>query len=462
MTRIGLRLAVFLMVAVALSACHSSEPTQSDLTGTWSLVVVDQGTVSTPDFAAGETVSRCNEGQRSSDPAAAIEIWDVKQAGTSIAVTDAVSGTPLASGTWSNGTPSFTGTGGNWRADASVCLGACCFDAVGTDGRLRHAIKIAGDAGGCQTGMDRWEANLGRALAAGSSVIDTRAGKVEYAIWGTTGPYLLVFHGGQGGYDQIPAFAPGIVGQGFRVVSWSRPGYLRTPLPAPSSPDDQADMAASPLDALGIGRVAAFGGSAGGPPLFSFALRYPERLWALVAESAVSTTYVPRTDTPYVNELMYLFANPGGMWAFNSMFEYNTVGTLGTLRILLRAVSTLDAPSFDAWVAGIVTDPVRVEQARAILLSMSPSVPRMVGTANDLFYDARMGNLPLAGIRAPTLVVHDTNDGDGDPSNATYSAATIPGARFHWVTGGSHILALADDAAEIARIQIAFLRQYAP
>ena len=173
----------------------------------------------------------------------------------------------------------------------------------------------------------------------------------------------------------------------------------------------------------------------------------------------MSRTYVPHSDLPYVNELMYLFSAPGGMWAFNGMFEYDP---LGTLRILLRTVSTLPDAAFDAWVAGIVADPVRLEQARAILVSMSPSVPRMGGTANDLAYDAVLGDLPLTGIRAPTLVIHGTADGDVDPANATYAAATIPGARLHWVEGGTHILALADDADGITSLELAFVRQFAP
>jgi len=109
-----------------------------------------------------------------------------------------------------------------------------------------------------------------------------------------------------------------------------------------------------------------------------------------------------------------------------------------------------------------MADPNRLQEAQTILISMSPSTPRMVGTGNDLYYDAQLGYLPLAGITAPTLVVHGTNDGDVDPVNATYTAATIPGAQLYWVNGGSHLLVLSDTIDTLTQVQLDFLHQHAP
>jgi len=346
----------FIAAIIFMSACSSS-PYTADISGVWGVVISQESMVSDNDPSKTGSISSCDTGWSSSDPGAGIELWNVTQTGSDFTATDAAnpaSVTPLATGFWSKGKLIFEGTTGTWSAEASVRAGACCFDAVGSDGRHWHAIKMTGIStdGGvsdeCQTGKNAWEAGLISVLESGSNLISTSAGEVEYAIWGDSGPYVIVFHGGQGGYDQIRAFSPGIIGKGYRIITWSRPGYLRTPLPLVSTPDDQADMAAALLDALGIDRVAAIGGSAGGPPLFSFALRHPNRLWALIAESAVSQTYMPRSDFPYVNELVYMFTNPGGMWIFNSMFEF---ATEGTLRIFLRTVSTLNESSFNLWVA---------------------------------------------------------------------------------------------------------------
>ena len=48
------------------------------------------------------------------------------------------------------------------------------------------------------------------------------------------------------------------------MIAMSRFGYLRTPMPADASPEAQADAHVCLLDALGIGKTAAMGGSAGG------------------------------------------------------------------------------------------------------------------------------------------------------------------------------------------------------
>src|SRR5262245_51229467 len=99
-------------------------------------------------------------------------------------------------------------------------------------------------------------------LAAGSQVIATRHGPIEYTSWGE-GPAVLVIHGAGGGYDQGVAIARAFGGDGFRWISPSRFGYLRTPLPADASTAAQADAFADLLDALNIKRVAILAFSGG-------------------------------------------------------------------------------------------------------------------------------------------------------------------------------------------------------
>ena len=90
-------------------------------------------------------------------------------------------------------------------------------------------------------------------LAAGSQIVATRHGPIEYTTWGE-GPPVLVIHGAGGGYDQGVSIARAFGGDGFRWISPSRFGYLRTPLSADASTADQADAFADVLDALNIKR----------------------------------------------------------------------------------------------------------------------------------------------------------------------------------------------------------------
>ena len=101
-------------------------------------------------------------------------------------------------------------------------------------------------------------------VSQGSVLIKTRSGPIEYQDAGAGVPLLSV-HGSGGGFDQGMAFAASLTKRGIRVIAMSRFGYLRTPAPADSSAEAQADSHACLLDALGIGQAAIMGGSAGAP-----------------------------------------------------------------------------------------------------------------------------------------------------------------------------------------------------
>src|SRR5687767_10034664 len=91
-------------------------------------------------------------------------------------------------------------------------------------------------------------------VASGSSTIETDRGRIEYADIGQ-GPVVLSIHGTGGGFDQglLLARQLAIDPAQFRIVSPSRYGYLRTPMPeGDTSPAAEADAHASLLDALGI------------------------------------------------------------------------------------------------------------------------------------------------------------------------------------------------------------------
>jgi pimeloyl-ACP methyl ester carboxylesterase len=73
---------------------------------------------------------------------------------------------------------------------------------------------------------------------------------------------------------------------------------------------------------------------------------------------------------------------------------------------------------------------------------------RQAGLLNDLTQFATIGQLPLAGITCPTLVVHGTADKDVPTQHATYAHATIPASELHWIPDGSHFGFWVDDDAQ--------------
>src|SRR5262245_22992801 len=151
--------------------------------------------------------------------------------------------------------------------------------------------------GACLGAFVSWRWRLLAQVLRGSEIAETAQGPVEFARVGT-GPVILQLHGGATGYDQTLTLSWDVHEAGFTVLTPSRPGYLRTPLTIGATPEQAADVMASLLAALRIDKVCVIGTSGGGPTALQFALRHPQRVWALVLQSAVSQQFVePRRST---------------------------------------------------------------------------------------------------------------------------------------------------------------------
>lgn len=256
-------------------------------------------------------------------------------------------------------------------------------------------------------------------------LVNTSRGPVECASFGS-GPAVLCLHGAMGGYDQGVLLARTIGAPGHRYVSPSRPGYLGTPLAGGRSPEEQADLYASLLDALGVARCGVMAVSGGGPSAIHFALRHRERCWALVLVS----TCADRLDT-----------RPPVSFAVRKLL----MRLPGMASVARRKV--LQDPESAA--RRSVTNPdlfdrlCRDADAWALLRELQASttdrmVQRFRGTDNDV-HVSRTRSYPLEEIGVPTLVVH----GSADPhvpfeQHGAVFARRIPGAKLLALEGGEH------------------------
>ena len=135
------------------------------------------------------------------------------------------------------------------------------------------AVAGGGTAWAYSTAMAKAQAACDPSL---STVVSTRFGDLEYAEAGNGKPFLMI-HGTGGGFDQGLLFARRLVTLGYRVISPSRFGYLRTTFPDDPSSANQADALAELLDHLKIDRIAVAGGSAGALSAIEFAVRHADR-----------------------------------------------------------------------------------------------------------------------------------------------------------------------------------------
>lgn len=314
-------------------------------------------------------------------------------------------------------------------------------------------------------GFVSWRRRLLAQLLGGSEMVDTAQGPVEFALAGT-GPVILQVHGGAGGYDQSLTLSWNLHEAGFAVLTPSRPGYLRTPLTTGATPEQAADALAGLLDVLGIDKVAVMGTSGGGPTALQFALRHPERLWALVLQSAISQRFVePRRSTSSLIGRV-IFSRSGrwladfGAWGIYLLSRYFPSIVV---RSLLRASDDLDrrrARQRWSYVRRHREQMAAFQHLAAsgmLLISV-----RRTGLWNDLHQFAYLPVYPLNQIACPTLVMHGRADGNVPFAHAAAVVQSVPNAELcatedcgHWIWAGP-------GAQQARETVMAFLTRHAP
>lgn len=284
-----------------------------------------------------------------------------------------------------------------------------------------------------------WEQQKIQQLAEGSVLIETAQGVIEYAEVGS-GPAVLTLHGAPGGYG-IGADGAFWEQAGFRYISLSRPGYLRTPLTVGKTIEEQADAYAALLDALGVEKTTIIASSGGGPSGLQFALRHPARCSSLVLISAV------------VQKIEF---NDAARAVIN--IESTSWGSL-LLETFIRQNPAMVFSSVDPSLAPN-GDPNQYDEYVDLALGAFPMGPRREGWMNDFEQFAQLPDYPLAGITCPTLVVHGEGDANAPISGAEYAATTIPDAIFLKLEGGH--LALITNRDEIMSQIKDFVESHAP
>ncbi|MBE0549763.1 MAG: alpha/beta hydrolase [Rubrivivax sp.] len=293
----------------------------------------------------------------------------------------------------------------------------------------------------------RWQFNRDLASATaraaqGSAVLTTRCGPIEVQQAGVGIPLLMV-HGSGGGHDQGMDWARPLTRDGIRVIAMSRFGYLRTPRPADASPEAQSDAHVCLLDALGIGKAAAMGVSAGAASALQMALRHPDRVSALVLVVPIAWKPGSVADSaPHVSDdkdawLLRLLGSDFLYWtglrvARDQVFRH----VLATPPELIHAASAQ-------------------EQARvnAMAERVLPVAQRALGLRDDTRLGKGLRPVALETIRAPTLVISARDDGFGTYAAAEYTASRIPGARFIGYDDGGHLLVGRDEAVRDAIVR---------
>ncbi len=267
-----------------------------------------------------------------------------------------------------------------------------------------------------------------------ASVLESPLGSIEYTQGGEGTPVLVV-HGGGGGFDQGEILVQTVLGDGFHWVAPSRFGYLGSSMPENVTWDEQADAYAYLLDHLGLERVAVLALSQGGASAFLFAERYPERVSSLSCIScgaAHSTEELQALADQKGRMLAAIFSRDFPYWMVTRAFRRQFMGLMGANKEVVARLT-----------------PEQLQSIGRVIEYMNPVAPRAAGAIFD--NQARLPGTRLAGISAPTLIVHAVDDTLQLYHNAEFAAATIPGAELMRFDSGGHVvMAVEQDAVRTA------------
>ena len=316
----------------------------------------------------------------------------------------------------------------------------------------------------CLGAFVSWRRRLLAQVLRGGEIAETASGPVEFARVGT-GPVILHFHGGATGYDQTLALSWDVQETGFTVLTPSRPGYVRTPLTTGPAPEQAADAIANLLGVLRIDKVCVMGTSGGGPTALQFALRHPERLWALVLQSAVTQQFIePRRSTHSLLGWV-VFSRSGkwlvdfGAWGVHLLARYWP--TL-LIRTLLNASEDLDAIKARQRRLYVREHPEQLKIIRLLVASGLPLSVRQAGIWNDLHQYADLPVYPLEKITCPTLVLQGRADGNVPFAHAEFAARTVPNAELSAIEDCGHLIWLGPGAGQAREKVLAFLKRHMP
>jgi pimeloyl-ACP methyl ester carboxylesterase len=260
----------------------------------------------------------------------------------------------------------------------------------------------------------------------GSQVIETTCGPIEYARIGDGYP-ILVVHGALGGFDQGLWLAKGFIPTKYQVISISRFGYLRSPIPENANLDLQADAFACLLDALEIGKAALFAVSAGSTSAIRFAARHPERISALILSSPdapgkVQMAMPPRFvfDTLLRSDFLY--------WAMVTFFRRQVQTAAGLVP------------------KGYKLTPENANLVMKVQLGNLPVSRRMDGMVFESYnldaeYKASVSEsspYPLSKVETPVLAIHAMDDPIVNFENVRSLVDQIPKSRLFVVPVGGH------------------------
>jgi pimeloyl-ACP methyl ester carboxylesterase len=273
--------------------------------------------------------------------------------------------------------------------------------------------------------------DLARDRISASEVFPTPDGDIEYSVQGEGTP-VLVLHGAGGGFDFGLWSGRVFFRENHTVISVSRFGYLRSPVPEDASIQKQAARYHDLLDRLNITKVMVVGTSAGGPSAIRFANDYPENCSGLILISAVSMAEPSGSGEPVHIRVIHLIQQSDySYWLFSRLGQSTILDMMGIPKDVYERFT-----------------PEQKRLAQEMLDVMHPMTLRYQGTINDAEMLLR-DEIPVGNISCPVLIMHARDDALVNFIHAENAHERIPHSRLVvFDTGGHAMLSQIDPVRE--------------
>jgi pimeloyl-ACP methyl ester carboxylesterase len=248
-------------------------------------------------------------------------------------------------------------------------------------------------------------------------------------------------HGSSSDCNSEMGYAP-LIKAGFSVLTPSRPGYGRTPSSVGETAHQAAEAMIGLLDSLRLDKVYLIAISGGGPTGIHLAANHPDRIKAMVLESAVSK----RLET--YKFLKKYYGGPHSLIWLMTKTTANIVPKL-MFRITMSRFSTHDV--------GDIMKHTSPEDV-AVLKQFFQTPDYAHGALIDLEHETTRELLNR--IQIPTLVVHSQEDASVAFDHGQYSKDNIETSELYIARTFSHFIWIGPGSDEVGEKVIGFLHQY--
>lgn len=255
-----------------------------------------------------------------------------------------------------------------------------------------------------------------------SEMYQTPDGDIEYTVQGEGMP-VLILHGAGGGFDFGLWSGRVFFKNNYKIISVSRFGYLRSPIPEDASIQKQAARYHLLLDHLNITKAVVVGTSAGGPSAIRFANDYPENCSGLILISAVSRPEPPGSGEPVHIRIIHLIQQSDySYWLFSRLGQSTILDMMGIPKDVYEQFT-----------------PEQKQLAQEMLDVMHPMTLRYAGTINDAVMLSG-DEISAGNISCPVLIMHARDDALVNYTHALNAHEKIPQSRLVLFDTGGHAM----------------------